>query len=72
MNHTDLTDTQLLGEQAREIIHLKSHLESHQLAIKNARLRIICVGGPLNGNNLCYSGAQIVTFQRILDELDGA
>lgn len=68
-----MSDTNELGpvvvRQAVELYALRDEVKELRSAISQARLHIICIGGPLNDNVKKYSPDQLVTFQKILDAL---
>ena len=61
----------LIARQALKLAALQEDVEELRERISCATLRIICIGGPLNDNKLHYSKEQLVTFQRILNDLEG-
>lgn len=65
-----MTDDEIISLQAKEIIELRHELEKMKGAISRAIRHMVCIGGPLNDNKLRYSPQQLVTFQRILYELE--
>ncbi len=68
-----MTDADLIARQAKQIEELRDEVSDLKKRARRARLHIYCIGGPMNDNKLMFSNAQMVTFQRIADELgDGA
>ena len=65
-----LTDAETMARQAKQIMELSDEVESLKNRMSRARLYIICIGGPLNDNKLHYTGDQLVTFSKILEELE--
>ena len=64
-----MTEAKLIARQALRIMELEDIEMDLRSRISKAKMRMYCIGGPLNDNRLGYSNAQLVTFQRILDEL---
>lgn len=60
-----MTDTELIAAQARRIAALEEERRNCKEAVEQARLHMICIGGPLNDNVLGYSPEQLTTFRRI-------
>ena len=65
-----MTKTELIARQAKKIEELRDRVVDYENRIDRARKHIICIGGPMNDNKLFYSKAQLVTFARILGELE--
>jgi hypothetical protein len=57
-----MTDDELIAMQARRIEKLKAELADYKEAMGQIRLRLYCIGGPLNDNVGGYSKAQLGTF----------
>lgn len=64
-----MTEEQLIARQAKQLEELRDEVADLKARASKARLHIYGIGGPLNDNRLMYSPAQMVTFQRIADEL---
>lgn len=65
-----MSDSELIARQAKQIEELKDENTDLKNRIKNARMHIYCIGGPLNDNKLVYSNDQLATFSEILKELE--
>lgn len=65
-----MNDLEVIARQAVKLERLEAENAHLKSCISRARLHIICIGGPLNDNKLCYSREQMVTFFRIKEELD--
>ena len=63
---------EVMAEQAVEISKLKKRMYEQNNALANIYSLVCCIGGPLNDNILGYTNKQLVTFSKILDEIDGA
>jgi hypothetical protein len=64
-----MTDAELIARQAKQLEELRDEVADFKERRRKARSHIYCIGGPLNDNRMEYSRAQMVTFQRIADEL---
>lgn len=64
-----MTTDELIARQAKQLEELRDEVADLSDRIRKARMHIYCIGGPLNDNKLGYSRQQMVTFQRIADEL---
>lgn len=67
--YPEMSDADVIARQAKQIIELRDEVDDLRGRMGRARSHICCVGGPLKGNALGYSKAQMVTFFRIADEL---
>jgi len=65
-----MDDTEMIATQAKRIVKMSEDLSDLRSRIRKAKNHIVCVGGPLNDNKLRYSRDQLVTFIRILEELE--
>lgn len=66
-----MTDTELIARQALQIEELSDEVKMLKASIREARLHMICVGGPLNDNMLGFTGEQRAVFHRIDNALRG-
>ena len=66
-----LTATEVIARQARRIEALDDMVKDLTERIRRARLRMTCVGGPLNDNVKGYTKDQLFTFHRIENDLEG-
>lgn len=64
-----MTEAELIARQAKQIEELRDEVADLKERARRALSHIYCVGGPLNDNNLGYSSHQMVTFDRISEEL---
>lgn len=64
-----MTEAELIARQARQIEEMRDELVDLKERIRNARLHIYCIGGPLNDNVLGYTRAQMAPFFRIAETL---
>lgn len=62
----------LITQQALKIVNLEAKITAMTNAADSVERRIVCIAGPLNGNKLQYSTAQMRIFQQILDDLHNA
>lgn len=65
-----MTEIDVIARQAVKIETIEADNERMRQALQDAKLHIVCVGGPLNDNKLGYSKEQMWTFQRILDAVE--
>lgn len=66
---SEVTETQLIARQAKQIEELRDEVADLKDRAKKALSHIYCIGGPLNDNKLKYTGEQLRTFANIADEL---
>lgn len=66
----DMTDTELIARQAKQIEEFREELADLKERVRRARSHIYCIGGPLNDNKLEYSSKQLMPFARIAEELE--
>lgn len=64
------TDDSTIARQARAIEILEDRVAELEKAVKEARLHIGGIGGPLNDNKLGYTKEQLGTFFKIDQCLD--
>lgn len=64
----DIKD-KLIARLYRQNQELQDEVFDFRERCQRAALEIIRIGGPLNDNSLKYSKAQLVPFQRILDQV---
>jgi hypothetical protein len=64
-----MTNEEVIARQAKELYELRDQVARLKENASNARMFIYGCGGPLNDNVDGYSREQMVTFQRIADEL---
>lgn len=62
-----MTNDQLIARQAKQLEELKDDVADLSNRLKQIRLNIICIGGPLNDNKLHYSHEQLRVFSKILE-----
>jgi len=65
-----MTHEELIARQAHQIADLTETVNYQKRQIDDATMYLVCVGGPLNGNNLGYSNEQLEYLQDILDILE--
>lgn len=65
-----MEDDKLVAKQARDIDRLTTENVDMSEALERIRLRMVCIGGPLNDNRLAYSNEQLVTFAHILQDVE--
>ena len=63
-------DDEVIARQARRIMELEDAVRQFQEGCEAIRMRLICIGGPLNDNVLFYSKEQLAIFFRIQDTLN--
>jgi len=63
-------ESTLIARQALEIAELKEQVANYQAALKDIKMILVCIGGPLNDNVLGYSRKQLTTFYNIEEVLD--
>lgn len=66
-----MTKTELIDILSQQVGELRDEVADLKERSRIAKSYIYCIGGPLNDNKLGYSRAQMVTFVRIADALDG-
>ena len=66
-----MTDTEIIAMQTKRILEQEADLAMYKQRCDAIRMKLICVGAPLNGNFLQYSKEQLNPFFRIQDILDG-
>ncbi len=64
-----MTNAELIARQAKQLEELRDEVADLKERISKARMHIYCCAGPLNGNLMGYTKAQMVTFARISEEL---
>lgn len=64
-----MTEIEVIARQAKRIEELRDEVEDLKECRRRARSLIYGIGGPLNDNKLGYSKQQMVTFDRIAEEL---
>lgn len=64
-----MTESELIARQAKQIEELRDEVTELREGIREARLHMICVGGPLNDNVLGFTKEQRMVFHRIDDAL---
>ena len=70
-NKHKITKTEMIARQAVQLEELRDTVDALNVAMREAKSHITCVGGPLNDNKLGYSNAQLVTFHLINECLVG-
>jgi hypothetical protein len=66
-----MTDGEIITMQTRKIMEQEADATQMQEQLKRIRMRLVCIGAPLNDNALRYSKAQLEPFFRIQDILNG-
>ena len=61
MNRED----QLIADQAKQLWDANERIKRMKYALDAIHKSLICIGGPLNDNNLNYSNEQLDLFFRI-------
>jgi hypothetical protein len=61
-----MTDHEVIARQARQIAEMDDEIGDLREALHAIRLKLIWIGGPLNGNMLGYSNEQLKPLQEIL------
>ena len=64
-----MTDAELIARQAKQLEELRDEAADLKERISKARKHIYCCAGPLNGNLMGYTKAQMVTSAQIAEEL---
>lgn len=64
-----MTKNELIVQQAIELGELRRKHKDLKKRVREARVLIVGIGGPLNDNKLAYSKEQLVTFHRNLDQI---
>lgn len=63
-----MTDTEMIAMQAKKIACLEVRASAYKKAFEEIRIKLICIGGPLNDNFLKYTPEQLKVFFQI-DEI---
>lgn len=66
-----MTKEQLITEQQLKIHQLEEENRNLLKCIRKLRMRMVCVGGPLNDNVLGYSEKQLAIFWKMDKEIQG-
>jgi len=66
----EVTNSDLIAQQAREIAALREEVEDRTKRMRSARRCIVCIGGPLNDNRLRYTPEQMFEWHRVLNYLE--
>lgn len=66
MKHT-ITEAELIARQAKRIEELKEEVTENNKALHDIKMKLVCIGGPLNDNYHQYNQAQRKIFYDILD-----
>ena len=59
------TEDIIIAEQAKALFKAERRVEKLEEAMRKIRLKLICIGGPLNDNALGYSSEQLQPFRAI-------
>jgi len=59
------TDDIIIAEQAKALFKAERRVEELEDSMRQIRLKLICIGGPLNDNVLGYSNEQLRIFRAI-------
>lgn len=65
-----MNDNEIIADMARELTETKARCALMTKAIEDARMHIICIGGPLNDNKLQFNKEQLKLFFQIDNCLD--
>lgn len=65
----DMDDELIISRQAKEIYALSDRVKELEDRIHDAKLHMICIGGPLNDNKLQFNKEQRQVFHNIMQEL---
>ncbi len=64
-----MTDAEVIAFQAKKILEQEIKLQEHIQAAHDIRMKIYCIGGPLNDNLLKYTNNQLAIFAHIINLL---
>lgn len=67
-----MTDQEVIVTQTKELYEIKEKLIKQEIAIKSINTiihRFVCMGGPLNDNNLQFNKDQIKYLDKIYREI---
>ena len=65
-----LNDEQTIARQAKIIFALHDKVDILKSCLSEIQSELVCIGGPLNDNNLHFTKPQLLMCQRILDHTD--
>lgn len=63
-------ESYVIAKQATELIELKARLEAIKNMAASMKLRLVCIGGPLNDNIGEYTRDQLQIFIRLLEGIE--
>ncbi|CAB5187123.1 hypothetical protein UFOVP159_4 [uncultured Caudovirales phage] len=58
-------EDRLISDQAKQLWDAKNRIKEMECALTDIQKLLICIGGPLNDNNLKYSNEQLSLFFKI-------
>lgn len=67
-----MTNDELIAKQAKQIAQLEERVGTLGAALDNIECRLVCITGPLNGNEMGYSNSQLYIFRRIMEDIRDA